>query len=87
VIIPPPPSTRRFHALAHLRDGGVVVMHDFFPKRRPLWSDGAMIAEPYLAVARCRREGSGIVERPLGALPWPTKLGSNVTSLALLTRR
>jgi predicted O-methyltransferase YrrM len=37
-------------ALVHLRDGGVVVMHDFFPKRRPLWNDGAMIAGPCLAV-------------------------------------
>jgi hypothetical protein len=47
-----------------------------------------MIAGPCLAVERGQREGSsGIVERPLRALPWPTKLGSNVTSLALLTRR
>jgi predicted O-methyltransferase YrrM len=67
-------------ALAYLRDGGTVVIHDFFPKQRPLWNDGEMVAGPSLAAQRCRRDGSGIVERPLGALPC-------VTSLALLTRR
>jgi predicted O-methyltransferase YrrM len=73
-------------ALAQLRDGGTVVIHDYFPRQRPLWKDGAMLAGPSLAVERCQRDGSCIVVRPLRALPWPTKLGSNVTSLALLTR-
>ena len=31
-------------------------------------------------------EGAGLAVLPLGALPWPTKLHSNVTSLALLLR-
>jgi len=73
-------------ALAHLCDGGTVVIHDYFPRQRPLWNDGAMLAGPSLAVERCQRDGSCIVVRPLRALPWPTKLGSNVTSLALMTR-
>lgn len=42
---------------------------------------------PFLAVRRLLREGWPIVVRPLGELPWPTKLGRNVTSLALVLSR
>jgi predicted O-methyltransferase YrrM len=73
-------------ALGHLRPGGTILLHDFFPGLRSLWSNGSVIRGPQLAVARYQREGSDIVVRPLGALPWPTKLGSNITSLALATR-
>jgi SAM-dependent methyltransferase len=74
-------------ALQHLRLGGVVVMHDVFPGLRPLWRGGAVVPGPFLAVQRFRDEGAEIELLPLGALPWPTKLGSHVTSLALLSRR
>jgi hypothetical protein len=40
----------------------------------------------YLAVARLRSEGVGIGVLPLGELPWPTKAGSHLTSLALAGR-
>jgi predicted O-methyltransferase YrrM len=73
-------------ALQHLCPGGVVVMHDVFPGLRPLWRDGALVPGPFLAVQRFRSERAEIKLLPLGALPWPTKLGSHVTSLALLSR-
>ena len=72
-------------ALEHLRKDGVIVLHDVFPHHRPFWKDQTIQPGPWLAVRRLQREGAGIDVLPLGALPWPTKLGTNVTSLALLT--
>jgi predicted O-methyltransferase YrrM len=73
-------------ALKHLRAGGTILLHDFFPHLRPLWRHGALVPGPVLAVERYQNEGVKVHALPLGALPWATKLGSNVTSLALLTR-
>lgn len=69
-----------------LNQDGLILLHDFFPDVRPLWSDEAVIAGPALAVRRLRAEHAPLAVTPLGSLPWPTKLGSNVTSLALLWR-
>jgi predicted O-methyltransferase YrrM len=74
-------------ALSRLRDGGVIMLHDYFPDARPLWKDGAAIPGPYLAIKRLTQEGCPISVLPLGQLPWPTKLDSNVTSLALVLGR
>jgi predicted O-methyltransferase YrrM len=74
-------------ALRLLRPGGVVLLHDYFPEQRPLWSNGAVIAGPWLATERLRSEGAEFDVLPLGDLPWPTKLGSHTTSLALLVGR
>lgn len=73
-------------ALNRLALNGVVLLHDYFPRGRPLWSDGRVEQGPWLAVQRLQAEGAEFHVRPLGALPWPTKLRSRVTSLALLTR-
>lgn len=73
-------------ALSALKPGGVILLHDYFPGLRPLWSTGTVIHGPALAAERLQREGLRAEVLPLGALPWPTKLGSNVTSLALLLR-
>lgn len=71
-------------ALKRLNPGGVILLHDYFPDMKPLWSNGALIPGPYLAIERLRKERAGIRVLPLGTLPWSTKLGSNLTSLALL---
>jgi predicted O-methyltransferase YrrM len=71
--------------LDHLCEQGVVVLHDVFPRHRPLWSNRVVEPGPLLALQRLQSEGARIDVIPLGALPWPTKLGTNVTSLALLT--
>ena len=73
-------------ALKALRPGGRVLMHDYFPRLKPLWTGGRVIPGPCLAVERLRREGVGLTVVPFGALPWPTKSGSTVSSLALLAR-
>ena len=73
-------------AVARLEQGGLILLHDYYPDGRPLWRDRKVLPGPYLAVDRWAREGTGIKALPLGELPWPTKLDSNVTSLAVLVR-
>jgi predicted O-methyltransferase YrrM len=71
-------------ALRVLRARGVVLLHDYFPGLRPLWSDGSVIPGPWLATKRLHSDDARFEIIPLGELPWPTKLGSSTTSLALL---
>jgi predicted O-methyltransferase YrrM len=73
-------------ALALLNPGGLILLHDYFPGLQPLWADGAVVPGPQLAVERLRGERLPVTVKPLGALPWPTKQGSNVSSLAVLCR-
>lgn len=73
-------------ALRALRPGGFVLLHDYFPDCRPLWDDHPPLRGPFLAVERLRAEGAGLEVLPLGALPWPTRSGSTVSSLALVVR-
>jgi hypothetical protein len=44
------------------------------------------IAGPFLAIQRFIDEGIGLNIIPFGELPWSTKFGSNLTSLAILTK-
>jgi predicted O-methyltransferase YrrM len=74
-------------ALKLLNPKGVILLHDYFPSLKPLWSDGSVIPGPYLATKRFAKEGADLIVVELGKLPWPTKLGSNVTSFALLLRK
>ncbi len=69
-----------------LKPGGVILLHDYFPGLKPLWSNGSLIPGPFLATERLCSEGARVHVLPLGELPWPTKLSSCVTSLALLLR-
>lgn len=73
-------------ALRHLNPNGYILLHDYFPNLKPLWSDGSIIPGPFLAAQRHQSEGAALSVRPLGALPWPTKRDSHVTSLAVLGR-
>ncbi|MEC9091115.1 MAG: class I SAM-dependent methyltransferase [Planctomycetota bacterium] len=71
-------------AMQLLNPGGVILLHDFFPELKPLWSNGSVIPGPLLAASRLADENNRIEVVPLGDLPWPTKLGSRKTSLALV---
>lgn len=71
-------------ALRILKPGGVILLHDYFPQLEPLWSNGSVMPGPWLATERLRAEGATFGVLPLGGLPWPTKLGSRMTSLALM---
>jgi predicted O-methyltransferase YrrM len=73
-------------ALNLLNPNGVILLHDYFPEMRPLWSDRSCIPGPYLAVQQLRENGADLTVVPLGELPWPTKLQSNATSLAVVLR-
>jgi predicted O-methyltransferase YrrM len=71
-------------ALLALRPGGTILLHDYFPGHRPLWNDKSVTVGTSLAFERLQREGAKLNVLPLDRLPWPTKLGSNVTSLAIV---
>jgi len=73
-------------ALGRLNKGGVILLHDYFPNGKPLWSNNYAVEGPYLAVERLISE-TDITILPLGTLPWKTKLGSNKTSLALCLKK
>lgn len=73
-------------ALKLLNKDSLILLHDYFPDLKPLWSNGVVISGPFLATERFMEEGANLAALPLGDLPWPTKLQSNRTSLALLLR-
>jgi predicted O-methyltransferase YrrM len=72
-------------ALSHVRPGGVILMHDFFPNGEPIWPKRRTTIGPWLAVQRLQAEGGDFKVLPFGELPWKTKQGSNRTSLAAIT--
>lgn len=69
-----------------LNAGGVIVLHDYFPDGRRLWPSRPAIAGPFLGMRPHLARHPELVVSPLGRLGWETKLGSNVTSLALALR-
>ena len=73
-------------ALPLLRRGGAILLHDYYPNGRPLFPDGEVIGGPFRALDRIVRECPSIRVLPLGVLPWLTKQGVSVTSLALIAR-
>ncbi|MDD5680058.1 MAG: class I SAM-dependent methyltransferase [Candidatus Omnitrophica bacterium] len=74
-------------ALRLLEKGGVILLHDYFPNLKPLWSDNSVIPGPFLATERLIAECQQVKVLPLGRLPWPTKCNTNLASLALLVRK
>ena len=73
-------------AIRALVNGAILVMHDVFPYCRPLWPKSRPTPGPWQAASRLVSENDGLQLYPLGELPWPTKLGSNRTSLAVLSK-
>ena len=74
-------------SLQRLNKNGTILLHDYYPDRRPLFSDGHVLYGPVLAMERIQREQPAVRVVPLGRLPWETRPKSHATSLALLTRR
>jgi predicted O-methyltransferase YrrM len=64
--------------------GATLLLHDYFPGGKALWKGALPNTGPWRAIRRLRRQGAPITPVPLGELPWPTKLNSHRTSLALL---
>jgi predicted O-methyltransferase YrrM len=73
-------------ALKLLNDGGLILLHDFYPDLNPITPDGNVIEGPSVAARRIGEETGSLAFLPLGALPWPTKGGGNRTSLALVAK-
>ena len=73
-------------ALKRLRDEGLILLHDYFPDGAQYWPEEPPIEGPYAAVRLLQRKGMRATAIPLGELPWPTKRGTNLTSLAVLVR-
>ncbi len=66
--------------------GGSILLHDYFPDLKPLWSYRNVIPGPWLATQRLKLEGADFNVVPFGELPWMTKFDSKVSSLALLAK-
>jgi hypothetical protein len=73
-------------ALPLLNEGGLILLHDYYPGAEALYPDQATIAGPFHAMERIRRECPAIAVLPLGELPWPTKQGVTATSLAVVAK-
>ena len=69
-----------------LKKDGVLLLHDYYPGGKALYAGEPAIGGPFQALHRIRKENQTIEVLPLGDLPWPTKHGSKVTSLALVAR-
>lgn len=65
---------------------GMIILNNFSSQGQPLWIDQVLLLRPWSAVARFGSENAYNQVVPLGELPWLTKLGSQVTSLAVLSR-
>ncbi|MEP6615520.1 MAG: class I SAM-dependent methyltransferase [Ginsengibacter sp.] len=74
-------------ALDLLNNNGMILLHDFYPGNKQLWSDNVVISGPIAASQRLGRECKDLDFLPFGKLPWPTKLNSNVTSLAIVVKK
>jgi predicted O-methyltransferase YrrM len=71
-------------ALPLLNKEGLILLHDYYPDAKPLYPHCAAIGGPFHALRRVHNENPVIEVLALGELPWPTKQGTNMTSLALV---
>ncbi len=74
-------------ALKLLKPNGIILLHDFFPEGKPIWKNKVPDKGPFLAIKRILSENRGINLLPLGELPWKTKLNTNKTSLAIISKK
>jgi len=70
-----------------LNERGIILLHDYYPNLRPLWKNNSCIPGPYLALEKILNKFRNLEILPLGELPWETKLNSNYTSLAILSKK
>jgi predicted O-methyltransferase YrrM len=74
-------------ALPALSQNGIIVMHDIYPNARPLFPNGDVLSGPIRGLERLIQESPELTYQSLSPLPWPTKEGTNITSLAVLLRK
>lgn len=73
-------------SLHKLNASGIILLHDYYPDGKKLFPKDSIIYGPYLAMRRVKAEHIAINTLPLGKLPWPTKQGVSLTSLAMVVR-
>lgn len=74
-------------ALERLSPDGLILLHDYFPNGQKIWPGSEeLIVGPYRAVRKHMNQSPDLDVKPLGRLEWPTKLGTNDTSLAVLRK-
>ena len=70
-----------------LNEGGIILLHDYFPDYKPLWNSSNTILEgPFRATTQLINEGLKLVVQPCGELPnhWRCKYENEFnTSLAV----
>jgi predicted O-methyltransferase YrrM len=73
-------------ALPLLDKAGLILLHDYYSNAAVHYGDSARILGPFHALRRAHKENPEIRVLPLGELPWPTKPGTKMTSLALVAK-
>ena len=73
-------------SLKLLNKNGTILLHDYFSDGKKKWNDKDPITGPYLAVKKIIKINPKIKVYPFYSFPWKTKLDTNFTTLALLTR-
>ena len=56
-------------ALKRLRPGGFILLHDYFPAGKALWSNGSILHGPHLAVRRFHEENARFQVLPFAPCP------------------
>lgn len=74
-------------ALERLSQGGLILLHDYYPKEKAKTSAGMLMPGPRLAFERLQREGAQLQLFPLQDLPWRKIHFAAATSLTLVVRR
>ena len=73
-------------AMKKLNQGGIILLHDYFPDCQPLWpkSSDVVCTGPFMAIKYLQRNYTKIHVEPCGELPWEVKYeGEHATSLAV----
>jgi len=73
-------------ALEKIEKGGMILLHDYYPDGKPLFTDGRIICGPFRALERISKEHCDIDVLNLSPLPWETKQGGHNTSLSIVIK-
>lgn len=71
-------------ALRSLNVGGLLLYTGYYPDGKPIYADKRFTSSTYVTMTRLCAENPRLDILSLGSLPWPTKSGSMLSTLALL---
>ena len=70
-----------------LNKNGIILLHDYFPEGKSIWHDREALKGPYIGVKKVTKLNQNINVYPCKNFPWKTKLGTNLTTLAILYKK